>query len=376
MSALAKRFAEAGARQARESLLEVEAVPTRFIQLDWATRVDGWPIRRAAVIHGPSNGGKSLAAIGLAGSFVEAGHYADFVDAERTTTPKWLGELLGETASRPEFTARKPDTYEQCVDQTRELHRAIADAKASGDVPPTTSLITIVDSLRKLIPEDIVKKISKFGAEGEKGSIDGMNGRAAQMRAALNAAWLDELVPLLDNCGTAWVAIARETEDPDADPWAKKFGNDYKIGGGKAVIYDSSLRLRIERAGWVTIEKDGKQLVVGERHRITIAKTKVGGKDGRASIAFFHSSNGILMPEGFDRARDVVELGLRLGVLEMRGHRVAWRPAQAAGDVTWPSREKAIAELNTPGVEELKMLEADVRAKFAGSEREEEEQET
>lgn len=348
----------------KEVLADVQAVPTRFVQFDWATRVGGWPIRRCGVIHGPSNEGKTAFMIGLGASFVEGGHYSDLVDAERTTTMKWCRELVGATADDERFMARRPDTYEKCVDQTRALHRMIRDAKKNGEAPPGTSLITMVDSLRKLIPEDIFSKIAKHGASGEKGSIDGMGGRAAQMRAAMNAAWLDELIPLVDECGTSWVAITRETEDPDADMWDKKFGNDFKIGGGKAVIYDASLVCRIRREAWVTIESEGKKVVVGEKHRVEIRKTKVGGKEDRITVAFFHTSNGTIAPEGFDRARDVVELALRFGVLEMAGNRVRW-PSREKGS-SFPGRESAIAGLRE-SADDLAMLEAEVRGRFAGT---------
>ncbi len=364
INALSKRFELPGAIRAVDALLEVQAIPTRFVQFDWASRVGGWPLRRVGVVHGPSNEGKTLFMLGLGASFVEAGHYSDLVDAERTTTPTWIREVVGETAERSEFTARKPVTYEKCVDQTRELHRAIRDGVREGKLPAGTSLITMVDSLRKLVPEDIFSKISRHGASGEKGSVDGMGGRAAQIKAALNASWLDELVPLLDDCGTSWVAIVRETDDGDADIWSKKAGTDYKIGGGKAVVYDSALRLRIERESWVTVPGEGdRKLVVGERHRITIAKTKIGGKDGKASVCHFHSSNGTIAPEGFDRARDVVDLALKFGVLQMAGNRIKW-PSREKGE-SFSGREKAIAGLREAD-DDLEMLEKECRSKFSG----------
>lgn len=357
LSALSKRFAAMGLRPAREVMERVKAVPTRFVELDFATRVGGWPIQRACVVHGPSNEGKSALAIGLCGSFVEAGGLAKYDDAERTTTPEWCRMLLGaETAGSDRFLAAKPPTYEACVDQSREFHRGVAAAREAGEIPEEASAIQVVDSLRKLVPEDIIAKIKKEGAAG-KGSVDGMGGRAAQIRAALNAAWLDELIPLVDDCRTAWLAIVRESEDPDADFWAKKFGNDYKVQGGKAVVYDSALRCRVERVGYTTIEKDGKKIVVGERHRVTILKTKVAGKEGRASIAYFHTSNGILCPEGFDRARDVAELATRFGIVDSGSGGTRWKGQR------WASMERFIAALNEADGER-ETLEAECRARF------------
>jgi len=357
LKALESRFAFV--KPARVILTSIKAVPTRFVQLDHATRVWGWPIQRAAVIHGPSNEGKTALGLGLLASFVEAGGMADLVDAERTTTADWARQLVGDTADSPRFIARRPSSYEKCVDETRELHRAVRDARAAGELPAHASMLTLIDSLRKLVPEDILAKIKKEGASGAKGSVDGMGGRAAQIRAAMNAAWLDELVPLVDECMTAWIAIARESEDPEADMWDRKFGNDYKVQGGKAVVYDAALRCRVERDSWVTIPKPGesdKKQVVGERHKVTILKTKVGGKEDRATVAYFHTSNGVAYPFGFDRARDVLEIAERFGIVEV-GDGVVWKKEK------WRGREAFLTAIR--GADgELETLEAEVRSRF------------
>ncbi len=359
LSALEKRFARFG--QAKEVLTSVKSVPTRFIQLDHALRIGGWPTQRSAVFHGPSNEGKTVAFIGLADSFVRAGHLAQLVDAERTTTIDWCEDLMGDLAKSERFFAMRPDSYESCVDEVRAFHREVKAAREAGDLPPETTAITLVDSLRKLVPEDIMKKILKDGASGSNGSVDGMGGRAAQIRAAMNAAWMDELIPLLDECGTSFAAIARESEDPNADVWAKKFGNDYKVGGGKAVIYDAAVVVRVQRASWVTIGDGENKKTIGERHRMTIRKTKVGGKEDRVSIGYFHTSNGVMSPAGFDPSRDLVELGLKLGVLDTSGSWISWKGEK------WPSREKMISALREADGER-ETLEAECRARFAAVE--------
>lgn len=360
MSALAKRFS--GFKPAREVFTPVLAVPTRFVQVDFATRVWGWPIQRACVIHGPSNEGKSAFAIGLCASFVEAGGMAKYDDAERTTVPKWARALIGDTFDSERFIGTKPDSYEQCVDDSREFHRMVAAARDEGELPEHASAIQVVDSLRKLVPEDVIAKIKKEGAGGAKGSVDGMGGRAAQIRAALNAAWLDELIPLTDKCRTAWLAIARESENTEKDGM---WDLDYKVQGGKAVVYDSALRCRIERKGWIQIpDPNGgdKKIVVGERHQVAILKTKIGAKEGKVTYAYFHTSNGTIAPEGFDRARDVAELAVRFGIVETGNGGTIWKGHK------FRSLEKFIAALqpDASGAAsgDREELEAEVRSKF------------
>lgn len=362
LSAVAKRFA--AFRPAPEVLRTIRTIRTRFIQYDWATRVGGHPLERSVIIHGPSNEGKTLFMIGLEGSFVDGGHFAQHVDAERTTTTTWVDELLGDgwcERNAERFFASRPDSYEKCVDEVREFHNAVKAAREANEVPAGTSAITCVDSLRKLVPEDIMRKILDEGASGAKGSVDGMGGRAAQIRAAMNAAWMDELVPLLDKCGTSFMAIARESEDPNADMWAKKFGNDYRIQGGKAVIYDAALVLRIQRDGWIKLGEGEKAPIVGERHRITIRKTKVGAKEGKTTVAYFHTSNGTNAPAGFDVARDVTDLAIRLGVLTQDGSRYRWPSRSDA--VFANGRENLVAMLRDASGD-LETLAEECRSKF------------
>ncbi len=202
----------------------------------------------------------------------------------------------------------------------------------------------VVDSIRKLVPEKLWKNLTASlttnDPKKDKG-IDGFGGRAGQIKAALNAAWVDELIPLLADTRMALVVIARETKDAEAE--ASLFSSrDWKVGGGAALFYDSSLDIRVSR-DWVYEEIGGKKVVVGEKRRLAIHKTKVAGKEQKVPTANFYTSNGKLSPLGFDPARDVVELAVALGVIEQRG---AWfsfggsRLGQGQGKVLTAFREK------------------------------------
>lgn len=311
-------------RPAREVLRSVAFVPTIFAQFDHATGVGGLPIERFMLLHGPSNHGKTQFLLGLIRSFLERGHYAGLVDAEHTTPWEWVETLVGadlanRTSDEERFTALRPDTYEETVDAVRDFARKIGRWREEGKIAPDTTAILGVDSIRKLVPKNLLAKILQ-GAD--KHGLDGVGGRGAQIKAAMNAAWLDELTPLLARTRVAMVVIAREAEDPDADASARKWGAAYKVGGGRAIYYDASLVMRCERAAWVYERKkeEGETLpAIGERIRVTIKKTKVAGKEDREERAYFHTSNGTLVPEGFDRPRDLIELGRALGIVEARG---------------------------------------------------------
>lgn len=353
-----KRFMDKmeGWKPAPEVLLKVRAVPTCFPQFDYVNRIGGLPLERVVVVTGPSNHGKSAFALGLAGSFVSREHLAGYVDAEQTTTIDWAQTMMRAYADDPRFLAMRPKTYEEAVEATNRFCHNIAEARDAGDLPPETGGVVLVDSLRKLVPEKIMKLIE---ADDLKAGVDGMNGRAGQIRALYNGAWLDVLVPLMASTGCTVVLIVRETDDPNADPLDKRYGNDYRITGGKALIFESSLLLRITRQSWVTNGGVGKeQKVYGEKHKVTILKTKVAGKDERTPSGFFHTSNGVLIPAGFDKARDLIELGEKLKVIERAG---SWY--SFAGDRLGQGENNAVAAL-TSNEEWLGRVETAVRAKF------------
>lgn len=314
-------------RPAYQVLSHVRAVPTRLVQLDHATGVGGLPIERFMLAHGPSGEGKTYLSLGLIDSFLMRDHLGMLIDAERTTPITWCQEIMGPRAMHPGFFAVRPKTYEETVAMVREFLMTLKRQRDAGKIDPETSAIVVCDSIRKLVPEGLLKKLMGEVKQGEKKAkgIDGMGGRAAQIKAAMNSQWMDELVPLLEETRTAFIAIARETEDPEADANARQWGRNFKVGGGKAIYYDASMVFRVERASWVQEktgdDEDAKTNVYGERHRVTIRKTKVAGREDKQTQCYFHTSNGKLVPPGFDRARDVIDLGLKFDIVERSG---AW----------------------------------------------------
>ena len=356
----ASAFAEIAARSssfrpARETLRRVRAVPSIFPDVDRATHVGGWPIDRIAVIHGPSAAGKTLFAHGLGLSFLRRGHMYCLIDAEMTTPITWLETLFAGHADNPAFVASRPKSYEQAVNDVRKIAEGLADMRAKGKVPPETTALFVVDSIRKLVPEDIQARIKKLGAEGEKGSVDGFSGAAGRMRAALNSSWLDELVPLMGHTGCAMTFIGRESDDPTADAKDKQFGNDWKLTGGRALFFDSSMVVRVSRASMVTEGPEGNKVTVGERHQVEIHKTKVSARQDRIEKAFFHTSNGARHPEGYDRARDLLHLGVELGVVRTSGSYYAF------GRKRWQGEARYVAHVEDATLDEM---EAACRDKF------------
>jgi RecA/RadA recombinase len=350
LDAVAKAFS--GFRPAHEVLTRVRAVPTILPGFDHATKVGGFPIERITLVHGPSGQGKTSMTLGLTRSFLELGHPVFFVDAERTTPRSWIDTMLGPYATSPIFKAERPETYEETVLKVREFCNTVRKLR---DKRPDLSGLIVVDSIRKLVPKDQWDKIVQQSKKDDGGKV---RDRSAQQKASMNATWCDELIPLLEKAGAGMVIIARETEDPDADMRARMYGTNYKVGGGAALYYDASLDCRVDRQRYVTKEsKEGtRPIVYGERHRISIKKSKVAGKEDKTTLGYFHTSNGGLVPEGFDRARDVLELARRFEIVKGESW-MKWRSCKFQG-------EHAAVRKLTAEPELLAELEAEVRARF------------
>lgn len=327
MAAVASRFS--GFKQASQVLTRVRGVKTIFPGVDLITRIGGWPIERPSLIHGSSNEGKTLFTLGLGKSFVDRGHFFALVDAECSTPDAWLRQI-GFDVDNPAFSALRPKTYEETRDAVKAWAEAIGDAKAKNEIDPNTTGIVVIDSITKLVPKDIFKKLAKEledeGGEDEGGGrkkgpvgIDGAGGRFGQILAKLNNGWMREIAPLLYHTGTAMAIITREYQNPDAAP-NKPWIEQTKTAGGSAIFYDASLVVRISLAGQVTHKVGNDKHVYGERHEVEIRKTKIGNKDERYPSAWFHSSNGTFVPAGFDTPRDYLDVAVnQLGIVEVDG---------------------------------------------------------
>lgn len=338
-------------KPARQVLTHVRAVPTIFPHFDHASGIGGLPLQRYTLVHGESSKGKTKFALGLELSFLERYHYVFHVDAEMTTAIDWCESLMARHADSPNYFALRPKSYEETADAVRRAMVMVGNARASGKLHEDVGGLVVVDSLRKLVPKGLLDKLFK---EGAAGSLDGMKGRGAQVKAALNGQWLDELVPLMHDTNCGLVLIAREIEDVEADANDRKYGRDFKIGGGKAVVFDASLGVRVS-ASWIYDKAGEDREVIGERHTAGIWKMKVAGKDEKVAEAYFHTSNGKLSPEGFDRPRDVFRLGRILEVVSGEGGRFKWRRNN------WHGEEQAVRKLHDfPNV--MVELEAEVRA--------------
>lgn len=328
-----------GWRPQAEVVREVVSIPTVFESYNLETEIGGHPTARTTLVHGPASNGKTQFALGIAASYLQADHFAAVLDAERTLTQSFVRSMVGPLADHPGFSALPVGTYEQARVEVRRYFETIAQAREKREIPEDVRALVVVDSLRKLMPaglwetltkeakvaaeessteEQPKKRKSRFVREKKQRHVDGFGGRAGQLRAAFNAAWMDELTPLLADTGGAVLIIGRESvEEEGQGPAAREVA---RPTGGSALIFEASLRLRcvasnvVEEGG-----EKGRVVEVGQRVSLEFHKTKVARRREFLPTAFFHVSNGRACPEGFDFARDLFWVGQELGLVEVRG---------------------------------------------------------
>lgn len=277
-----------------------------------------------------------------------------------TTPPDFARKMIGLSFDSDRFFACRPSNLEEVIARVRFFCRGVQRMREKD--PKLTGLV-IIDSLKKLMPEGTVDAILKAAKGGE--DISAGQDRSGQIAAKANTAWMNELTILLAKACVGMVIIGREMENPDAKPHEKKSGWDFKLGGGKAPFFEASIVARVELAGEVkepgsgSGEYDPSLRVFGERHRVVIYKTKVSAHESKKTVGFFHTSNGVLIPEGFDRARDVIEMAERFEVIDRSGSWYSHR-----GNKIGNGRDASVVAL-TKDVDWLASIERDVRSKFS-----------
>jgi RecA/RadA recombinase len=298
-----------GLSRAAEVLDRTRAIRTVFPDFNRKVKVGGLPVRRIHTISGPTHGGKTAFIGGLIRSFVDAGHLANYIDAEFATPLDFFEDLLErKLTDTPNLLGDRPSCYEETIDKVDTFLNYVIK-KRREDNPNLASLI-VVDSINKLVPTRELEKLRKEGGD----AIDKGWGR---LRAQYNQAWLDHLVPLLNKAECAFVVIAQEREDQAQQGWGAF--PEHKVKGGAALEFDASLLIRVSKGTMIRMSSDPSSEPIGFKHKITIRKSKVASLDGRTTTCEFHLSNGKLVRFGFDMARDALEVGTELGIVKASG---------------------------------------------------------
>lgn len=292
---------------------DVMTVSTGSLGLDIALGIGGLPRGRVTEIYGPESSGKTTLALQVIAESQKLGGCAAFIDAEHALDPIYAGKL---GVNVDDLLISQPDTGEQALEIADMLVR-------SGAVD-----IVVVDSVAALTP--------KAEIEGDMGDSH------VGLHARLMSQALRKLTGNIKRSNTLVIFINQIRMKIGV-----MFGSPETTTGGNALKFYASVRLDIRRTGAI---KKGDE-VIGNETRVKVVKNKMAPPFKQAEFE-------ILYGEGTSRLGEVIDLGVKAGLIEKSG---AWY--SCSGARIGQGKENARSYLRE-NAELARELEAKIRAHF------------
>jgi recombination protein RecA len=255
---------------------DIDVISTGSLGLDIALGIGGLPKGRVIEIYGPESSGKTTLTLQVIAECQKQGGTAAFVDAEHALDPIYAQKL---GVNVDDLLVSQPDNGEQALEITDMLVR-------SGAVD-----IVVVDSVAALTP--------KAEIEGDMGDSH------VGLQARLMSQALRKLTGNIKRSNTMVIFINQIRMKIGV-----MFGNPETTTGGNALKFYASVRLDIRRIGAI---KKGDE-VTGSETRVKVVKNKVAPPFKQAEFE-------ILYGEGISRAGELVDLGVKQGLVGKAG---AW----------------------------------------------------
>ncbi|MDO8514629.1 MAG: recombinase RecA [bacterium] len=251
--------------------VDVNAIHTGSIGVDWALGIGGLPRGRIIEIFGPESSGKTTLSLHVVAEAQKAGGVCAYIDAEHALDPEYAKKLGVKTE---ELLVSQPDTGEQALEIVESLVR-------SGKID-----VIVIDSVAALTPKDEI--------EGDMGA------QHVGKHARLMSQALRKLTAIVAKTKTLIIFINQIRMQIGV-----MFGNPETTTGGKALKFYTSVRIDIRRIAQI---KKGDE-TMGGRHRVKIVKNKV-------AAPFRQTEFDMLYGEGISKEGECLALGEKLGFVQ------------------------------------------------------------
>ncbi|MEX0651946.1 MAG: recombinase RecA [Candidatus Paceibacterota bacterium] len=261
--------------------VDVDAIPTGSIGIDWALGIGGLPRGRIIEIFGPESSGKTTLTLHAIAEAQKLGGICAFIDAEHAMDPEYAKKLGVKTA---ELLISQPDTGEQALEIVESLVR-------SGKID-----LIVVDSVAALTPKDEI--------EGDMGA------HHVGKQARLMSQALRKLTAITAKSKTSVIFINQIRMQIGV-----MFGNPETTPGGKALKFYTSVRIDIRRIA--QIKKNDE--IMGGRHRVKIVKNKI-------AAPFRQTEFDLMYNEGISKEGEVLALGEKFGIIKKAGASYSYLP--------------------------------------------------